>query len=790
MAQVPIRAVGRGHTRALECGSSRALVAVAAIVVAAALLAGPQVATADPGYEQELAAALSLVRDGFYREAADSLALLLDGQNPADPQVLTVLAESHEGLGDWSTAADDWRRALAATTDAEARATLVFRRAYALQQAEQPLLAARLYRLFLSLRPDSHARGEALLRIADNYVAAGLPSVAARYYRDALADLPASTERVDVLLRLADALLLSGKVTSAVELFAAEAASVPDGDVPRYQYRWGQAERAAGNESGGLERMRTVFLSYPRSPFAHAALVELIDAGQEVDEYLRGLVDYYADTYEPAVAAFGRYVEADPDGHQPAAHYYAGLSLRALKLYPEAIAEFDLLIDGSPEDSTVPDAIIAKAEALVRAGDSSSAASLYVAFVDARGDHAQAPEALYRAGTLLESLGRMDEAEQVYKRLYTAYPAASQAPAGALHAGLAAYRAARWADAEAYLAQAAGLCGDCADANRYRFWQARALLAQQRRDEATTLLTAVAGSAPGDYYSYRAWVLLQGNDPLAQGSGNSLLLPDDTARAAVEDWLRQTADSSWEPGTFAPALLADARFAAAQEWLALGMGDRATNLALDLGGDLRQDAVAEYTLAVWLRDNGLYRPSIQVAANIIYTHADAANTVPAYIWSLVYPTYYSGLVLDEANANGLDPLLFFALMRQESLFDAGIGSHAGAQGLAQVMPATGEWIASMLGDTDFAYTDLLRPCVSVRYGIWYLAQQMAYLDGDPLAALAAYNAGPGNAAKWSETAGGDPDVFYETIAFAETRRYLNTILPNYYHYLRLYGSGS
>jgi soluble lytic murein transglycosylase len=126
-------------------------------------------------------------------------------------------------------------------------------------------------------------------------------------------------------------------------------------------------------------------------------------------------------------------------------------------------------------------------------------------------------------------------------------------------------------------------------------------------------------------------------------------------------------------------------------------------------------------------------------------------------------------------------------VRQESLFDAGIGSQAGAQGLAQVMPSTGEWIASQLGETSFSYGDLLRPCVSVRYGVWYLAQQFTYLGGDAFAALAAYNAGPGNAAAWRDLANGDPDLFFETIAFSETRRYLSTVLPNYYHYRRLYG---
>jgi soluble lytic murein transglycosylase len=228
----------------------------------------------------------------------------------------------------------------------------------------------------------------------------------------------------------------------------------------------------------------------------------------------------------------------------------------------------------------------------------------------------------------------------------------------------------------------------------------------------------------------------------------------------------------------------DSRFAEMEEYTSLGLRAEAVACALSLSRDLGHDAIGQYSLALWLREHELYRPSIQAAANIIYT-TGWSRSVPAFIWRLVYPSYYDDLVVGEAFSNGLDPLLFFALLRQESLYDPLIGSSAGAQGLAQVMPATGEWIAGQLGEA-YVVSDLLRPNVAVRYGAWYLAQQLAYLDGDPLAGLAAYNAGPGNAVKWRDAGGGDPDFFYEAIAFSETRRYLDTILPNYYFYAWLY----
>jgi soluble lytic murein transglycosylase len=60
-------------------------------------------------------------------------------------------------------------------------------------------------------------------------------------------------------------------------------------------------------------------------------------------------------------------------------------------------------------------------------------------------------------------------------------------------------------------------------------------------------------------------------------------------------------------------------------------------------------------------------------------------------------------------------------------------------------------------------------------------------EGDVAAALAAYNGGPGNSLRWREAAPNDPDVFLETIGFAETRAYVQLVLEHYARYRRAYG---
>ena len=71
---------------------------------------------------------------------------------------------------------------------------------------------------------------------------------------------------------------------------------------------------------------------------------------------------------------------------------------------------------------------------------------------------------------------------------------------------------------------------------------------------------------------------------------------------------------------------------------------------------------------------------------------------------------------------------------------------------------------------------------------WYLAQQRDRFDGALYPALAGYNGGPGNAARWWEAAGEDPDLFVEHIGFQETRTYVRRITEHHAKYRWLYAA--
>ncbi|MGK7944739.1 MAG: transglycosylase SLT domain-containing protein [Microcystaceae cyanobacterium] len=161
----------------------------------------------------------------------------------------------------------------------------------------------------------------------------------------------------------------------------------------------------------------------------------------------------------------------------------------------------------------------------------------------------------------------------------------------------------------------------------------------------------------------------------------------------------------------------------------------------------------------------------------------ALRQTPDY-WHALFPFPYADLTMKWAEQRQLDPLLVAALMRQESRFEKEIRSPAGALGLMQVMPATGAWIAPQIDLKDYSLTN---PEDNVNMGTWYLDYTHREYRNNSMLAVASYNAGPGNVAKWMRRfQTQDPDIFVEKIPFRETKGYVEAVFGNYWNYRRIY----
>ncbi|MBL4805358.1 MAG: lytic transglycosylase domain-containing protein, partial [Alphaproteobacteria bacterium] len=128
----------------------------------------------------------------------------------------------------------------------------------------------------------------------------------------------------------------------------------------------------------------------------------------------------------------------------------------------------------------------------------------------------------------------------------------------------------------------------------------------------------------------------------------------------------------------------------------------------------------------------------------------------------------------------VDPALVHAIMRQESRFDPNAESPSGAKGLMQLMPATAKSVA-VTGEErlDHAETNL-------ELGRRYIENLLDtdVVGGNLVYLLIAYNAGPGNLAKWKRRWPDvkDPLLFIELIPASETRAYVERVLSNYWIY--------
>ena len=196
--------------------------------------------------------------------------------------------------------------------------------------------------------------------------------------------------------------------------------------------------------------------------------------------------------------------------------------------------------------------------------------------------------------------------------------------------------------------------------------------------------------------------------------------------------------------------------------------------------DMRMDAVREWNWALRGRDEAFRLAAAQLALkNHIYdraiTSAELAN--PAGAWELRFLTPYREIIEPQVRVNSLDLGWVYGVMRQESRFIIPARSPVGAQGLMQVMPKTGKWVAKKLGM--FYHPGLLRdPVTNVQIGTGYMRILLDELGDDQVLAAAGYNAGPGRARRWRANRTLEGAIYAETIPFEETRDYVKHVMTN------------
>ncbi|MBW4082306.1 lytic transglycosylase domain-containing protein [Paenibacillus sp. S150] len=156
--------------------------------------------------------------------------------------------------------------------------------------------------------------------------------------------------------------------------------------------------------------------------------------------------------------------------------------------------------------------------------------------------------------------------------------------------------------------------------------------------------------------------------------------------------------------------------------------------------------------------------------------------------SWFYPIYYKNEIRTHSLTYEMDPFLVAAIIRVETNYKTGRESKKGAIGLMQLMPDTAKWALEKAKLPDVSLERLKEePSANIELGTWYLSSLSRQFEGNRIAVIAAYNAGPGKVQRW--LAEGDWDgteAAVKNIPIGETRHYVQRVIYYYGQYTEIY----
>ena len=444
----------------------------------------------------------------------------------------------------------------------------------------------------------------------------------------------------------------------------------------------------------------------------------------------------------------------------------------------------DVAIDTAGDQTLLANAWFAKAWTIGASGSDPSA--FYHEFYVNLPNHPRAAEALWEAATTSEQSRNWPQAADYFGLLARNYPTDEHAADAAFREGLAAY-----AQTDPYTASTtwrAALEATTDQELRARLitWMGLAAKQAGQLEQADVFWQEAVRVAPDSYYGLRGADLLQHTMPRLPSGLSPEVVGMPVTRQEWDELLAWIA--SWTGLTATMDATTDERVLELDALERLGWSDE-VNLSLQgLQQAIKNNPRDILQLAEATTEWNASSATIWCAQRLVRLAREAGATEPPEaLRRLAYPALYSRLVGQYAEHYDLDPLLMLALMRQESLFDPNARSYAGALGLAQIMPETGKWIASQIGPEDYGEDLLLRPYLNLQYSAWYLDLLLNLYDRDWVAALVAYNAGPGNLKNWTN---GEPiadhDLFYETLPSEQAQDYVRLIYEQYSWYRKLY----
>jgi len=587
----------------------------------------------------------------------------------------------------------------------------------------------------------------------------GLRDSALSVYHKILSSDPKSPAFRRALFRIGDLYLSRDTYEEAIGVWkrARKIALSPDARAEA-TLKLGRSLLGAGRYTEAYKTLLEVIRLYPASPHAleASALIDSADTGSDpMKFYWRGLVYLSCGEYDRAVRDFRNFGRLCPERSWEAS-YYVGKSLYRKRKYAEARRELGKVGRSCPNRYIAGMARFYIARCLDKSGRRRDARERYIRFSEDFPDHPMAARALWNAGRTCETLGDFPRARKIYATLVEKFPDSDFYGRSLWRIGFGLYRDRDYEGALRYFSDQAGRVSDGPLRDAFFFWAGKS--AEKLGRDPEIWWRKASDGFPRSYYSVRARMKLGAPQPMIR---EDVVFPP----APRELKLDREGRDSFIRG----ALL-----------LEIGLRKFAE---AEFGSVLRRardKRALLHALSAEYERTGLFGKSFRMKLEFAKQMDgwDPDGRGGTYL-GVSYPEYYIDLIGRFAEDLALDPALVLAVIRRESFFNHMAISSAGAVGLMQIMPSTGRFLARRFGLGRINRNDLINPELNIRLGCSFLSDQLRRF-GDPVLALAAYNAGPSNVRRWVRNIGySDPDEFVELIPFAETRSYIKQVLKDY-----------
>lgn len=554
---------------------------------------------------------------------------------------------------------------------------------------------------------------------------------------------------------------------------------------------------------GAVRAYQDAYVAYPGDPRDDeilAALALFRDSGIEVPALTadqlaaRGTSLFRARSYEKAAAAFDAALTMEPR-HPLRAEISLkiGVSLFHLGRRAEATQALERSLEENKRGGRGAETLAWLGKSYSRMGDRQKAVKTYLRLVSDYPESEWADDALYLIGNIYRDANDRENTVKFYDRLSEEFPSSSFADSAIWWKAWFQYLAGDYGKSEQTLRTLTVRYPRSFLVSQAVYWQGRACERRGDPRAAADRYRRVNKRSPYTYYGYLAAERLS----LIERESGTSAEPVSATDGADAD----TADGEPDPGWFddegppvwtdeaLQVLAADPGFRKVLELMHLEMKEEAASelWALQQGARNRRGTLLGLS-KTFFELGDYYRSFLLVARNYEKRLEGPAAGTPRDLWLLAYPQGYWGPIVSQARAYGQDPYFIAAIIRQESHFQADALSPAGARGLMQVMPSTGEWAARMIRLEGYGDGKLYDVDMNVRLGTWYVSRLMNRYHDDPFLAAAAYNAGPVAVSSWLEKYGAsvEKDELVELIPYTETRWYVKRVLTNYAEYRRIY----